>query len=55
MPISAIAVGGACDFYMLSEHDDYSLPFKAWGYYSIDGASDFYTLSELIGGEEDPL
>ena len=36
MPVSALAVGGDCDFYMLSEHDDYSLPFKAWGYYVID-------------------
>jgi hypothetical protein len=36
MPVGAIPVGGDCDFYTLSKHDDYSLPFKAWGYYRID-------------------
>jgi hypothetical protein len=36
MGVGAIAVGGPCDFYMLSDEDGYSLPFKAWGYYSIE-------------------
>jgi hypothetical protein len=35
MPISGIAVGGDCNFYMLSEHKDYDLPFRVWGYYRI--------------------
>jgi hypothetical protein len=36
MPTSAIAVGGPEDFHMLSEHDDYPLPFKVWGHYSVE-------------------
>lgn len=35
MPMGAIPVGGHCDFYMLSEHKDYNLPFKAWGYFDL--------------------
>ena len=53
--VGAIAVGGDCDFYMLSEHDDYNLPFKAWGYYRIDDDSlMFESLEDLLarGGEE---
>ena len=36
MPISAIPVGGDQDFYMLSEHEDYELSFKAWGYFNLE-------------------
>lgn len=36
IPVGAISVGGCCDFYMLSEHVDYNLPFKVWGYYNIE-------------------
>jgi len=35
-PISALPVGGNDDIYMLSQRDDYCLPFKACGYYAID-------------------
>ena len=53
MPISAIAVGGDCDFYMLSEHDDYTLPFKAWGYYRVDDDSLlFEPLADLLARVE---
>jgi hypothetical protein len=48
--VGAIAVGGDCDFYMLSEHDDYTLPFKAWGYYRVDDDSLlFESLEDLLG------
>jgi hypothetical protein len=32
----AMAVGGNTDFYMFTEYDNYSLDFKAWGYYRVD-------------------
>jgi hypothetical protein len=35
LPTGAIAVGGSSDFYMLSKHEDYDLPFSAWGYYNV--------------------
>ena len=45
LPTGAIPVGGDCDFYMLSEHDDYNLPFRAWGYYVIDDRCTFHRMS----------
>lgn len=35
MSVSAMAVGGGDDFYMFSEYEDYTLPFKVWGYYNM--------------------
>ena len=35
--VGAMAVGGSDDFYMLNEEDEYSLPFKVWGYYDVHG------------------
>lgn len=32
-PFGAIPVGGGPENYMLSESDDYELPFKVWGFY----------------------
>lgn len=37
LPIGASVVGGPSDFYMLSEEPGYSLPFKVWGYYCMEG------------------
>jgi len=31
----AYPVGGGTDFYSFSEADDYSLPFKVWGYFDL--------------------
>jgi hypothetical protein len=31
------AVGGSDDFYMLAEEPEYSLPFRVWGYYDLEG------------------
>jgi hypothetical protein len=35
MPYVAIPVGGPQDFLMLSERDEWPLPFKVWGYYDL--------------------
>lgn len=32
-----MAVGGSDDFYMLNEEEEYSLPFKVWGYFDVHG------------------
>jgi hypothetical protein len=34
-----LAVGGGDDFYMLCEEPEYSLPFKLWGYYDLEGCT----------------
>jgi hypothetical protein len=39
--VSALAVGGDDDFYMLSEGEEYPLDFKVWGYFCIEGC-EFY-------------
>jgi hypothetical protein len=44
---SAVAVGGDCDFYMLSEGPEYDLSLKVWGYYHM-GAE---LRAEKAGGE----
>jgi hypothetical protein len=31
----SMKVGGSSDFYMFTEFDNYSLDFKAWGYYRV--------------------
>lgn len=35
MSISCMAVGGGDDFLMFDESEDYTLPFKVWGYYNL--------------------
>jgi hypothetical protein len=35
--IGAILVGGGTDFHMLDKGPNYSLPFKAWGYFDLRG------------------
>ena len=35
MGVGAIPVGGGNGFYTFSEADDYSLPFKVWGYFDL--------------------
>lgn len=37
MAISALAVGGADDFYMLDKSEDYPLTFSVWGYFNLLG------------------
>jgi hypothetical protein len=32
-----IVTPGPCDFYMLSEEPGYNLPFKAWGFWDVQG------------------
>jgi hypothetical protein len=39
MGFLAHPVGGGDDFYMLSEKPEYSLPFKVWGYYRLEGCT----------------
>ena len=39
MGFHARAVGGGDDFYMLSEHPEYSLPFKVLGYFNLVGCT----------------
>lgn len=36
--ISAVPVGGCTDFHMLSDEDGYDLPFKVWGWYTVEDA-----------------
>jgi hypothetical protein len=43
MGVGAIAVGGGTDFYMLDKDEEYSLPFKVWGYFDLRGC-------ELVDG-----
>jgi hypothetical protein len=33
------AVGGGDDFYMLCKEPEYSLPFKVWGYFNLEGCT----------------
>ncbi len=35
MGFGAYPVGGGTDFYTFSDADDYSLPFKVWGYFDL--------------------
>ena len=37
-PWGAMTVGGLTDFYMLSDHEDYRLPFSVWGYFDLRDA-----------------
>jgi hypothetical protein len=43
MGYGCLSVGGDDDFYMLCKESEYSLPFKVWGYYDLEGC-------ELVDG-----
>jgi len=43
----AYPVGGLTDFYSFSEVDDYSLPFKVWGFFDLRKAKELTCHSEL--------
>lgn len=44
----SMAVGGSCDFYMFSEDSNYSLDFKAWGYYRVQCEEDSPTSEPVM-------
>ena len=55
MSVSAIAVGGDCDFYMFSKAPGFDCPISFWGYYRVDHEEGESVLADTPGDEEPPF